>query len=202
MWMSFGWVTSSYPPDLSCSSATDEYGAHSLVHRFVHSPVLQESIFPLNRKLLSQKYVQPVIDKYTALTYQHLEERADQYNGIKVALGDFIVPLTFDGSSRAFLGKHCPVNDLFKPFKLFDDNIHLILAGAPKMFVKGPVTALDDLATIIEEKYLSKPNAMDDASELIKEFERIIKEGGFVGHSIPLPHTALFHILTGYRTGY
>ena len=167
-------------PIFDTSPATDEHGAHSPVHRFVHSTVLQEVIFPLNRKLLSAKYVQPVVDRYTTLTYQHLEERADQYNGMKVALRDFIVPLTFDGSSRAFFGKHCPVNDLFKPFKLFDDNVHLILAGLPKMFMKGPVAALDDLATIIEEKYLSKPDAMDDASDLIKEFERIIKEGGFV----------------------
>ena len=149
----------------------------------------------MSHKLLSPKHVQSAVDKYTALTYQHLEERANQYNGMNVALRDFIVPLTFDASSRAFFGKDCPVNDLFKPFKLFDDNVHLILAGVPKMFVKGPVTALDDLATIIEEKYLSKPNAMDDASDLVKEFERIIKEEGHVSRSPT--HTALLHILTG-----
>ena len=163
--------------------ATYEYGPHFLVHRFAHSPILQETIFPLNRKLLSAKYVQPVVNKYTTLTYQHLEERANRYNGMNVALKDFIVPLTFDGSSRAFFGKHCPVDDLFKPFKLLDDNIHLLMAGVPRMFTKGPVTALDDLVTIIEEKYLSKPDAMDDASDMVKELERVTKEGGFVSRS-------------------
>ena len=153
---------------------------------------MQEAIFPMGRRLLSPKYVQPVVDKYTAPTYQHLEERANQYNGMKIALRDFIVPLTFDTSSRVFFGKHCPVDDLFKPFKLFDDNVHLILAGFPRMFMKGPVTALDDMVTIIEEKYLSKPGAMDDASDLVKEFERITREGGFVSHS-PL-HTQRFFV--------
>ena len=150
---------------------------------------MQETFFPMNHKLLSPKYVQPIVDKYIALTYQYLEERADQYDGMNVALRDFIVPLTFDASGCAFFGNDCPVDDLFKPFKLFDDNFHLLLAGIPKMFMKGPVAALDDLATIIEEKYLSKPNAMDDASDLVKEYERITKEGGFVSRS---PHTQHF----------
>ena len=150
---------------------------------------MQETFFPMNHKLLSPKYVQPIVDKYIALTYQYLEERADRYDGMNVALRDFIVPLTFHASGCAFFGNDCPVDDLFKPFKLFDDNFHLLLAGIPKMFMKGPVAALDDLATIIEEKYLSKPNAMDDASDLVKEYERITKEGGFVSRS---PHKQHF----------
>ena len=136
----------------------------------------------MNHKLLSPKYVQPAVDKYTALTYQQLEERAAQYDGMNVALRDFIVPLTFDGSGRAFFGDRCPVDDLFKPFKLFDDGFHLLLAGVPKIFMRGPVAALDDLATIIEERYLLEPNAMDDASDVIKEYERILREGGCVSH--------------------
>ena len=165
------------------SSATDEYDVYSLVNRFAHSPVMQETIFPLNHKFLSPKSVQPVIDKYTALTYQNLEERVGQCNGMSIALRDFIIPLTFDASSRAFFGKHYPLNDLSEPFKLFDDKAHLLLAGVPKMFMKGTVAALDDLATIIEEKYFSKPDAMDDASEIIREFDRVTKEGGFVSGS-------------------
>ena len=96
-------------PLIRTSTATDQYGAHSLVHRFTRSQIMQEAIFPMGRRLLSPKYVQPVVDKYTALTYQHLEERANQYDGMKVALRDFIVPLTFDTSSCVFFGKHCPV---------------------------------------------------------------------------------------------
>jgi len=141
---------------------------------------MQETLFPMNHKLLSPKYVQPVVDKYTALTYQHLEERANQYNGLNVALRDFIVPLTFEASGQAFFGKHCPTKELFKPFKLFDDNFHLLLAGVPKMLMKGPVNALEELARVVEEQYLSKPNALDDASDVIKEYERIVTEGGFV----------------------
>ena len=141
---------------------------------------MQQTLFPMNHKLLSPKYVQPVVDKYIALTYQNLEERANQYNGLNVALRDFIVPLTFNASGHAFFGKDCPVNDLFEPFKLFDDNFHLLLAGVPKMFMKGPVRAFDELAIVIEERYLSRPDALDDASDLIKEYERILKEGGFV----------------------
>ena len=173
------------------SPATDEYGAHNLVHRFAHSPVMQEIIFPLNHKFLSPKSVQPVIDKHTALTYQNLEERVDQYNRMNIALRDFIIPLTIDASSRAFFGKHYPLNDLSKPFKMFDDNAHLLLAGVPKTFMKGPVAALDDLATIIDEKYFSKPDAMDDASDIIREFERVTKEGGFVSSS---PHARYFFV--------
>ena len=165
------------------SPATDEHATHSLVNRFAHSPVMQETIFPLNHKFLSPKYVQPVIDKYTALTYQNLEERVGQCNWMSIALRDFIIPLTFDASSRAFFGKHYPLNDLSEPFKLFDDKAHLLLAGVPKMFMKGTVAALDDLSTIIEEKYFSKPDAMDDASEIIREFDRVTKEGGFVSGS-------------------
>jgi len=160
---------------------------------------MQETLFPMNHKLLSPKYVQPVVDKYIALTYQTLEERANQYNGLNVALRDFIVPLTFNASGHAFFGKYCPVNDLFKPFKLFDDNFHLLLAGVPKMFMKGPVSAFDELTTIIEERYLSKPNALDDASDVIKEYERITKEGGFVSRP---PHTRLLHVLTNRRAEY
>ena len=141
---------------------------------------MQETFFPMNHKLLSPKYVQPVVDKYIALTHRHLEERANQYDGLSIALRDFIVPLTFEASGHAFFGQHCPVNDLFEPFKLFDNNFHLLLAGVPKMFMRGPVTALDNLATIIEEGYLLKPGAMDEASDVIKEYERITKEGGFV----------------------
>ena len=162
------------------SPATDEYDAHTLVHRFAYSPVMQEVIFPLNHRFLSLESVQPVLDKYTTLTYQNLEERADKCNGMSTALGDFIIPLTFDASSHAFFGKHYPLDELAKPFKVFDDSSHLLLAGVPKMFVKGPIAALDELAMIIEEKYLLNPDAMDDASDIIKEFDRVTKEGGFV----------------------
>ena len=44
----------------------------------------------------------------------------------------------------------------------------------------GPVTAPDDMVTVIEGEYLPKSCAVNDASDLVKEFERIIREGGFV----------------------
>ena len=141
------------------------------------------TLFPISHKLLSPKCIQPVVDKYTSLTYQHLKEQAVQYDGMNVALRDFIVLLAFGPSGRAFFGERCPVDDLFKPYKMFDDRFHLLLAGVPKMLMRGPVAALDDMATILEEKYLLKPNAMDDASELIKEYERITREEGFVSQS-------------------
>jgi len=159
------------------------FPAADVVHRLAHAPFMQETFFPMNNKLLSPKYVQPVVDKYIALTHSHLEERAAQYNGLNVALRDFIVPLTFQASGHAFFGPHCPVDDLFGPFERFDNNFHLLLAGVPKMFLKTPVAALGDLSTIIEEKYLSKPNAIDDASEMIKEYAAQIKEAGFVSRS-------------------
>jgi hypothetical protein len=147
---------------------------------------MQETLFPTSHKLLSPKYVQPVVDKYTALTYQHLEERANDYNGLNAALRDFIVPITFRASSHAFFGQHCPVNDLLEPFKLFDGSFHLLLAGVPKVFMKGPANALDELSTVIENYFL-KPDAPDDASDVAKEYERIIKEGGFVCRLSHLP---------------
>lgn len=172
------------PPVFPDFPATE---AHTLVYRLAHAPFMQETLFPTSHKFLSSKYVQPTVDKYIALTYQHLKERANHYNGLSIALRDFIVPLTFDASGYAFFGKDCPIQDLFRPFKLFDDNFHLLLAGAPKMFMKGTINALDDVATIIDERYLSKPNALDDASDVIKEYERIVKEKGFV--SQPSPYT-------------
>lgn len=144
---------------------------------------MQEHFFPMSHKLLSPKFVQPVVDRFIALTYDHLEERANQYNGLNTALRDFIVPLTFQASGHAFFGQHCPVDDLFEPFKLFDNSFHLILAGVPKMFLKAPVAALENLAKIIEEKYLTKPNALDDASEMVKEYDGMIREAGFVSSS-------------------
>lgn len=157
-------------------------GPYVLVHRFAHGPLVQET-FPMNHKFLSPKYVRPVVDKFIALTYQHLEERASQYDGMGIALRDFILPLTFDASGRAFFGENFPGDDLFEPYKLFDGGFPLLLAGVPKVFMRGPVNAFDDLTTVIEERYLLKPNAMDDASDLIKEYGRIIKEGEFVSHS-------------------
>lgn len=161
--------------------------------------MMQETMFPTSHKLLSPKYVQPVVDKYIALTYGFLEERANQYNGLSIALRDFIVPLTFDASARAFFGKDCPVGDMLKPFRSFDDNFHLLLAGIPKIFMRGPFKALDELATIVQERYLSKPDALDDASELIKAYHRIIKDDGFVSHPL---HTILCCDLTVHPTGY
>lgn len=146
--------------------------------------MMQETVFPASHKLLTQKYVQPTVDKYIALTYQHLEERTNQYNGLKVLLRDFIVPLTLEASIRAFFGKDCPIDDLFKPFKLFDDSFHLLLAGIPKMFMKGPVKALDEMTTMIEERYLMKPGALDDASEMVKAYDDITKDSGFVSHPL------------------
>ena len=159
---------------------------------------MQETLFPTGHKLLSPKHVQPVVDKYIALTYQHLEERANDYNGLNVPLRDFIVPMAFRASSRAFFGRRCPANDLFEPFKVFDNNFHLLMAGVPKVFMKDPANALDELATITEN-YLLKPDALDDASDVVKEYERITKEGGFVCH---LSHLPLLRILMGapYRT--
>jgi len=158
---------------------------------------MQEHFFPMSHKLLSPKFIQPVVDKYTALTYNHLEERASRYNGLNVPLRDFIVPLMFQASGHAFFGQHCPVDDLLKPFRLFDDSFHLILAGVPKMFLKAPVTALENLATIVEEKYLVKSNAMDDASDIVKEYDRMIKEAGFVSN--PSLQTVPLRVLTGRR---
>ena len=147
---------------------------------------MQETFFPMTHNLLSPKYVQPIVDKYIALTYQYLEERANKYDGLNTALREFIVPLTFDASGHAFFGKDCPVGDLFEPFRLFDNSFHLFLAGIPKIFMKGPVNALDQLTTIIEERYLLKPDALDDASDVVKECERITKAGGFVSYLSPI----------------
>ena len=46
--------------------------------------------------------------------------------------------------------------------------------------MKGSVNALDELATIIEERYLSKPGTLDDAFGMIKEYERVAEESRFV----------------------
>ena len=177
------------PPIFPIFSAAE---AHTPRYRLAHAPLMQETLFPTSHKLLSPVHVQPVVDKYIALTYQYLEERENQYNGLNVPLRDFIVPLTFDASGHAFFGKDCPISDLFKPFKLFDNNFHLFLAGVPKMFMKGPVDALEELVTIIEERYLSKPDALDDASDMIKEYGRIIREGGFVSRP-SFTHTTCSH---------
>jgi len=138
----------------------------------------------MNYKLPSPVCVQQIVDKYIVLTYQYLEERANQYNGLSVPLRDFTSPLTLDTSGHAFFWNDCPVHDFLKPFKLFDDNFHL-LAGVPRMFMKGPVNAFNRLVTIIEEKYLSKPIALGGAFGTIKEFERVTKESGFVSRSSP-----------------
>ena len=70
--------------------------------------MMQDTFSPMNHRLLSPVYVQPMVDKYIVLTYQYLEERANQYNGLNIALRDFIVPLTFDTSGHAFSGKTVP----------------------------------------------------------------------------------------------
>ena len=155
----------------------------TLFHRLAHAPFMQESFFPMSHKFLSPKFVQPIVDKFIALTHDHLEERANQYNGLNVALRDFIVPLMFQASGHAFFGQYCPIDDLFGPFKSFDNNFHLLLAGVPKMFVRTPVAALEELATILEENYLSKPIAMDDASDMVKEYDGMIRGAGFVSRS-------------------
>ena len=148
---------------------------------------MKEALFPLNHKLLSPAHVQPAVDKSIGLIYQCLQERADQYNGLNTTLRDFIVPLAFEASGHAFFGKDCPVADLFKPFKVFDRYFHLLIAGVPRMFLRNAVDSLNELTTIIDEHLLSKPNALDDASDLIKGYDRIIKEDGFV--SPPFPTT-------------
>ena len=141
--------------------------------------MMQETLFPMSHKLLSPKYVQPVVDKYTALIARYLEERTERYDGLNIALRDFIVPLTFHASSYAFFGKDCPVEDLFEPFRVFDHHFHLLLAGVPKTFMKGPVRALNEMVKTLE-RYLSKPGALDDASEMVKAYDWIPKDGGFV----------------------
>jgi len=78
-----------------------------------------------------------------------------------------------------FFGEDCPVGDLLKPFRLFDNSFHLLLGGIPKMFMKGSVNALDELATIIDERYLLNPDALDGASEMIKAYSRIPRDDGF-----------------------
>jgi hypothetical protein len=143
---------------------------------------MQETMFPMSHKLLSQKHVQPVTEKYIALTYEYFEERADQYNGLSTPLRDFIVPLAFDASAHAFFGKECPVDDLLKSFKPFDESFHLMAAGIPKIFMQASVKALAELATIIDKRYLSKPDILDDAAEVIKAYYRISKDDGFVSH--------------------
>lgn len=140
--------------------------------------------------------VQPIVDKCIVLTYQYLEEQANQCNWLNVRLKDFTVPPTFDTSGHAFFGKDCPIHDLFKQFKLLGDNFRF-LVGVPRMFMKGPVNTLNRLVTIIKERYLSKPIALGGAFEVTKEFERVTKESGFVSRSSP--HTTLLRGLTNRR---
>ena len=152
---------------------------------------MQETMFPMSHKLLSPKHVQPVVDEYITLTHRYLEERANQYNGLNITLKDFIVPLTFEASAHAFFGEACPVGDLLEPFKVYDNSFHLFLAGVPKVFMNGPVKALHRLATIIDEGYLSKPEALDDASDMIKAYDRITRDDGFVSHPRPKVRSVL-----------
>jgi len=143
----------------------------------MRSDVTSKILHPAQHKYLSPTGIVPIVESYTSAIQDLLEKEGSRLEGVSTPLHDFVVPVLYQASAYAFFGHSCPVAESYKPFNDFDKTFHLLLAGAPRVFLRTHVNGLATMHRLFE-KYLDGPH--EDASELVLDNERVMRNHGYV----------------------
>ena len=141
------------------------------------SDIILELLYPTQHKHLSATSIVPVIESYTTVVWDLLEKEGSRLEGVSIPLRDFVLPVLYQASGYAFFGRSCPVTESYEPFNDFNRTFHLLLAGVPRVFLRKNVRGLATMHRLFE-KHFDGPH--DDASELVLENERVMRDHGYV----------------------
>ena len=141
------------------------------------SDITSKVLFPIQHKHLSSTGIIPVIEPYTMAVWDLLGKEGSRFEGVSTPLHDFVLPVLYQASAYTFFGRSCPVAESYEPFNDFDKSFHLLLAGFPRVFLRKHVKGLATMHRLFE-KYFDDPH--DDASELVLENERVMRNHGYV----------------------
>ena len=163
--------------------------------RLIKSDITSEILHPALQKHLSPTGIIPIVESYTTAVQDLLEKEGSGFEGISTPLHDFVLPVLYQASAYAFFGRSFPAVESYKPFHDFDGSFHLLLAGAPRIFLRKHVNGLTAMHRLLE-KYFDGPH--DDASAVVSENEQVVRGYGYVCFSFEV-YTGKIGLLMKYN---
>ncbi|KAI0698393.1 cytochrome P450 [Cerioporus squamosus] len=110
--------------------------------------------------------LRPMVETYIASAHDSLLSMISSMDGASGSLKTFIIPPAYRAACHAGFGQDFPAERSYPPFKVFDDEIHLIEAGLPKFLLSKPLNARERLLDLLED-YAKKQN---DKGEDLNQF--------------------------------
>lgn len=146
-------------------------------HEATYSPFTIDEYLPMHHRAFSSQNVVGVLERYAEYAHEFVVRAVDKLDGGCSPLVPFIVPPAYYSASRAMFGQAFDAEKSYKPFRTFDDQFHLMLAGVPKFMLPRPHRAWDQVGKLFEQ-YLETPH--EDCFEAISQFETGAKDAGWV----------------------
>ena len=143
------------------------------------SQEMKEDYFVMHHHELSPKKSVELHARYSRFAEKHIISAIDHYDGQTALLLPFIHQAAFNSAAYAFFGDSLDVKMAYEKFRGFDQNVHMVLAGMPKMLLPGPYRSRDEGIDMFEE-YLHKAKPYDDCSPIMRRAIEISTESGWV----------------------
>jgi hypothetical protein len=141
------------------------------------SDIAFDVLHPAQHKHLSPTGVIPIVKSYVTAVWDLLEKEGSRVEGTSTPLHDLVLPVLYQASAYAFFGSSCPAVESYEPFNDFDRTFYLLVAGVPRVLLRKNIEGLATMRRLFE-KYVDGPH--EDASELVWENERVIRNQGYV----------------------
>ncbi|KAF8579492.1 cytochrome P450 [Ramaria rubella] len=152
-----------------------------LSHEATHSSFLLNEYLPMHHRGLSPKNMAGLLHRYTQYAHEFVLKTLEKYDGSRTSLVPFMVPPAYSSAAGALFGRAFDAEKSYKPFRTFDDQFHIMLAGVPRFLMPGTHRAWDQVIKQFEQ-YLKTPH--EDSSELMLLIEAGARDAGWSGRDI------------------
>jgi hypothetical protein len=126
--------------------------------------------FDMHHRLLAPNALRGLIEAYTAQAHAELKSMmldVPQRTG-RIRLRNLLLPPAYVSASRALLGSRYDALACFGAFQDFDKLFPLMLVDAPAFLVRQARRGWEQVVHSVE-KHIARPDALEDASALVKE---------------------------------
>ncbi|GAA98184.1 uncharacterized protein L969DRAFT_46499 [Mixia osmundae IAM 14324] len=139
-------------------------------------PAMRAWYYPLHSKLMSQANLPNLVDALVRDLRTSLLAKANELpsGGQEIDLVSFVFNVAYDSTAMAIFGPGLDARAIQQDFLTFDDSFPLLVAGIPIWCLPKINRARKRLLNVFE-KYALDEEAMDSASDLIRELVKALK---------------------------
>jgi hypothetical protein len=135
----------------------------------IEHPYAVDSYWPMHHRTLAPNAVPALMEQYTTHAFHALKAAlldVPQRTG-RMRLRGLLLPPAYVSASHTLFGARYPAPDTFGAYQEFDKAFPLLVAGAADFVLREPRRAWAQVTAGIEA-HISKPENLEDASELVR----------------------------------